>query len=335
MQVRRIVYIDWLKAFAIFLVLLGHSIQKLSAGGVMDGLFDFIYSFHMPLFMMLSGFFLAKSLDCGIKRFLITRSRQLLLPVLSFSVVAFAVSKTIPYLDITDGLGFFAYLVGGDMWFLKYLFVCTLIAYLSDRLFRIRFLAAVIPSVLLVSLSRVGIFRIHPFLWMGYYIHKYEKTIFRHTKWLLPVAVAVFIFLLHFWQMKYDTPHFRFVTIKHGISLSWYDLGVVVYRFAIGVFGSLVFLCIFKIIRWDAVEKRFHAFSTFCLNAGRRTLGIYCLQVYLLEDVARCVTLPAHGIVADVAIVSGVAVAEFIMCNILVGLMEKCRLTRLLFLGQR
>lgn len=69
MYVKRITYIDWLKAFAIFLVLLGHSIQNLSAAGMMDGLHGFIYSFHMPLFMMLSGFFLTKSLDNGIKHF--------------------------------------------------------------------------------------------------------------------------------------------------------------------------------------------------------------------------------------------------------------------------
>lgn len=335
MYVKRITYIDWLKAFAIFLVLLGHSIQNLSAAGMMDGLHGFIYSFHMPLFMMLSGFFLTKSLDNGIKHFLINRSRQLLLPVLSFSVTAFAVSKAIPSLDITEGLGFFDYLTGGDMWFLKYLFVCTFIAYISDRIFRIRALAAVIPSFLLISLSRVGIFRIHPFLWLGYYIHKYEKDIYRHVKWLLPVTIIAFAILFQFWNMEYDTPHFRFVTIKHGMSVSWYDFGVVAYRFAIGALGSLGAWCIFKMVKWDYIEKRFHRFSTFCLNAGKRTLGIYCLQIYLLEDVASRITLPEHNALVNVAIVFGVAIAEFIILNLFVGLIERTPLARLLFLGQR
>lgn len=334
MQTKRIVYIDWLKAFAIFLVLLGHSVEELSTAGRSNNLFRFIYSFHMPLFMMLSGFFLAKSLDNGIKHLLITRSRQLLLPVLSFSVMIFAVSLLVPSLELTDGLGFFGYLTGMDMWFMKYLFVCTLIAYLSDRIFRIRALAATIPSFLLVSISRVGMFRIHPFLWMGYYIHKYEKTVSRHLKWLLLVTFVGFVLLYLFWDTKYDLPHYRLVTIKHGIFFSWYNLGVVIYRFAVGAFGSLAVWCIFKMVKWEYVEKRFHRFSTFCLNAGKRTLGIYCLQIYLLQDVASRITLPDHSAYVNAVIVFGVAIAEFVILNILVGLIEKNVLTRLLFLGQ-
>ena len=56
MQTGRIVYIDWLKAFTIFLVLLGHSVAKFSVSGALTPIL-FMGAFHMPLFMMLSGFF--------------------------------------------------------------------------------------------------------------------------------------------------------------------------------------------------------------------------------------------------------------------------------------
>lgn len=334
MQTGRIVYIDWLKAFTIFLVLLGHSVAKFSVSGALTPIL-FMGAFHMPLFMMLSGFFLGKSLDRGLKFILLTRSRQLLLPVLSFSLMVFAVAKLIPILDVTEGLDFFAYIAGGDMWFLKYLYAGTLLAYVSDRIFRIRVLAAVLPASLLISLSRVGIFVYYPYLWLGYYVHKYEHIITRHLKWLLPLSLVTFLILLQFWKFDYEFPYYRILTIKHGVSFSWYDCLVVTFRFAIGAIGSLAFVCMFKKIRWDNIEKRFPAFSKFCLNAGKHTLGIYCLQIYLLEDVGRSVTMPACGVVADVVIVFGVAIAEFVVCNLIVGLMEKCRLTRLLFLGQR
>ena len=46
----RISYIDSLKGIGIFIVILGHTYQ------VPDLLHDIIYSFHMPLFFMVSGF---------------------------------------------------------------------------------------------------------------------------------------------------------------------------------------------------------------------------------------------------------------------------------------
>ena len=68
-QSERIEYIDYIKAFAIFMVIVGHSIQNLSTCNELNVVYSFIYSFHMPLFMTLSGFFIAKSFNSGIKQF--------------------------------------------------------------------------------------------------------------------------------------------------------------------------------------------------------------------------------------------------------------------------
>ena len=57
---QRLEYIDILRAFAIFLVTLGHVLEY---GGYGDGLLHgVIYSFHMPLFFAISGFVAAYSL---------------------------------------------------------------------------------------------------------------------------------------------------------------------------------------------------------------------------------------------------------------------------------
>lgn len=53
----RLLYVDFLKGVAIALVVLGHSVQVLTEDFYNDWLFNAIYSFHMPLFMFLSGFF--------------------------------------------------------------------------------------------------------------------------------------------------------------------------------------------------------------------------------------------------------------------------------------
>lgn len=48
---------DFLRGIAIFLVLLGHSIQWTDPEWQHNLLFEGIYSFHMPLFMFISGYF--------------------------------------------------------------------------------------------------------------------------------------------------------------------------------------------------------------------------------------------------------------------------------------
>lgn len=62
-MVKRLEYIDILRAFAIFLVTLGHVLEY---GGYGDGLlYGVIYSFHMPLFFAISGFVAVYSLRNG------------------------------------------------------------------------------------------------------------------------------------------------------------------------------------------------------------------------------------------------------------------------------
>ena len=55
---KRIEYIDLAKGLAIYLVVLGHALGSLAAPTMEHGIIgNVIYSFHMPLFMILSGFF--------------------------------------------------------------------------------------------------------------------------------------------------------------------------------------------------------------------------------------------------------------------------------------
>ena len=81
----RINYVDNLKGFAIILVIVGHVIQYLYSPDFYDGVvvFRYIYSFHMALFMMLSGFTLDMNRDISLKIFIEKikkRALQLLLP---------------------------------------------------------------------------------------------------------------------------------------------------------------------------------------------------------------------------------------------------------------
>lgn len=61
MEKKRLQYIDIAKGICILLVVIGHILQYNFEGSAKDSTFSFIYSFHMPVFMLLSGYVAALS----------------------------------------------------------------------------------------------------------------------------------------------------------------------------------------------------------------------------------------------------------------------------------
>ena len=92
MEKQRIEYIDYLKGFSILLVVIGHFVSRnftIAGAETRYQLFDFIYSFHMPLFMFLGGYTAYYSLskpgtDFG--RFILKRTLSLLIPYFIWSL---------------------------------------------------------------------------------------------------------------------------------------------------------------------------------------------------------------------------------------------------------
>lgn len=56
MKSSRLQFIDIIKGWAIILVVLAHLIQKNTVDGLHNVVFQFINSFHMPLFFFASGY---------------------------------------------------------------------------------------------------------------------------------------------------------------------------------------------------------------------------------------------------------------------------------------
>lgn len=79
----RIEYIDTAKGLAIILVVMGHILQFDLLGESRNTVFNFIYGFHMPVFMALSGFVVGISPNIpkrGLKKTLLRRIQQLAIP---------------------------------------------------------------------------------------------------------------------------------------------------------------------------------------------------------------------------------------------------------------
>lgn len=76
---------DYMKAFAIFLVVMDHTIS--STDGIDNGFRVFIYSVHMPLFFIVSGFLSSKRHQTMVEWLKFYRKKtRLLIPFLAFSI---------------------------------------------------------------------------------------------------------------------------------------------------------------------------------------------------------------------------------------------------------
>ncbi len=192
----RNVAFDFVKAFAIWLVVYGHCEQYLLTLDRIDNpVYQFIYTFHMPLFMMVSGYFSVSSLKQDVVPFLLKKSRTLLLPVVTFT------SSLILYYALIGSLGDFGFRNTAalfirwccfSLWFLKSLFLCYLFLYfsryLSGKYQTLYFLITLVISQLITDLN----FPImYPVFLIGYGLRKLNLLAFISTNRLIPVCLVV------------------------------------------------------------------------------------------------------------------------------------------------
>jgi len=139
MEKRRFNEIDICKGIGIILVVLGHALKQTGSHSLFATIpLAFIYSFHMPLFFMLSGFLSVKLLDLDggplspdRRRYLGGRAVRLLIPYTVMSLIylplkLFMNSYAIKAYELKDS---WRILIGDSpntaMWFLFILFLCT------------------------------------------------------------------------------------------------------------------------------------------------------------------------------------------------------------------
>lgn len=133
----RIVYIDFLKAFAIFLVIWGHIIGSWGYACINVFTHDFIYSFHMPLFAIISGYFFNS--NAFWRDFFTKKTMQLFWPLVSWSIIVFGLIPFVQnsYVSFTGGepvhlfamqRNVFYNVIDWGWWFLRALYLCFISA---------------------------------------------------------------------------------------------------------------------------------------------------------------------------------------------------------------
>ena len=212
MSKERIIWLDNLKAFLIFMVVLGHTLLFTNHDGTGNLAYRFISSFWMPLFMFTSGFSSYREnqgWDMVKKRFF-----QLIVPFITWSVIVCCIQGTFHlekmFLYPTE-----------SMWFLYALFFIILIHVTTCMVARRtgvkEELAVAVMAIILWGLQRAT--RCHYFATdlisyhfvfyvLGFYFRKYYDLIMSISKvwfYIMGVGFVVMAFFHHdtYYQMMH------------------------------------------------------------------------------------------------------------------------------------
>ncbi|MGB7873100.1 MAG: acyltransferase family protein [Anaerolineales bacterium] len=195
---RRIVYIDIARGFGILLVVLGHSDLAL----VSPYLHQFIYSFHVPFFFFLSGYFFNPGIFFG--KFAKKRFNTNLQPYLFTILFIFITSISFSNMRIGTAMGRFVKSLYGSgeyiwwipLWFLPSLFITSLFAYVVYRILLIRINNRYLRWLVLLAIQAVGVFYIEAFYPFSVIIFGKEYQLYGLPYSLDIVLISGFFYML-------------------------------------------------------------------------------------------------------------------------------------------
>lgn len=278
-KVTRIAVFDIIKLFAIFLVIWGHCLLHLQnyQYDIWDNpLYRWISSFHMPLFMMISGFFSAK-IRTGLKEYIQNKFYHLIFPSLTFGIL-FVVS----WHFICGGGIFKPYIL--CYWFLKSAFICSLLYYFAEKV-RPKLLGYLLTVTLSIGfyLYMVNLMYI-PFL-TGVWLFRHKENIKKHSLSLSLCALILYLYLFTNWNFQMASmPLFRAYMYLNSDTIHeiWYPLYCYIYKIIMGLSGSIFIITLFiELAKWIPTNRIGKLLGSW----GMLTLGIYLWQAIILEHI--------------------------------------------------
>lgn len=315
----RIVFIDYCKAIAIACVVWGHIIYVYDTDCDNNPIKLFIYSFHCPLFMFLSGIFLSRNFNKGFKDILFGKATSLLLPYFVWSLLClFYITIPIKYNGVFIS-GIKVFVMGGAFhyyWYTKLLFIYLLLTVTVIKVMNNQYLGC-LASFLFFSLLPDFSFSsiMIPFFIIG---HLSWPLVSKMNKWyhlVICALICILLFMLWTPDCNYDSKAplaFRIYTIRTGI----------------GIFVSLFTILLFKKI-W--------VYIPFVINRGVSMVGIRTLGIYFSAEIFY--RGYAYFVLRGLNINNNnkyliVAISVLLLSTVLVMLLEKNEITSLLFLGK-
>ena len=328
----RIQSLDALKLLAIFLVLWGHCLLEMTTtDSSYDPMFRFISSFHMPLFMMIAGFFYYYTFRPGFLRNVWHKFRQVLLPLVCWTVIF---EVYLWYVYRHDEPAHLIHALHYGLWFLKSLFVCCMLGYFVYAPGRMWLRWTMLVLTLAVS-QLIGLSTwMYPCFLAGGAVCILRGQMLRHLWWVLGVSGVLFAATLCFFDaetMQVADDHFsRKLIFTEPGAVALYRLQ----RDVTGIAGGLFFIALFELL--FATPRR-GRFALWACRWGKLTLGIYILQTLLLEFMlTRWVKFDGMNYLLFTFVVAPlISMAVMALSVGIIRLIQRSRVASFLLLGSR
>lgn len=330
---RRDTFIDYLKGIAIILMLVGHCIQY-GSGSVFlidelyweNAVMKVIYSFHMPLFIAISGYLFWYSVTAHGMLTSIRDRMVRLIPVCFSWAVILCIVDIGKGVDI--GLKRFILYFLTDFWFLWaiiFCVICVAVIEFAGKSFRGGILTACIV-LLCLFLIVPDILNTHtykyvaPYFVSGFYYAKYKRKWLNHTGVGIISAVTWIVLL-----QLYSKNSFIYTT---GITIinkedALGQMAIDGYRYLIGAVGVISVVWFTKKI-YDVIARS----KIPCMRMGkdgieymgRNSITYYILSTYLFIWVMPSIT---KGFSINYAVTLFETILMVVLCSV-IGRLIKC-----------
>ena len=312
----RLLYPDICKFVAIFIVTCSHCAQYIS-GETWTNFFlgtHLDIAFNMPLFMLISGWFinLDKMRETKALVFFWSKFQRLMIPAFVWYVLMFLLAR-----PQTSPLSFY--------WYLTALFVCMCIIYVFAKVFKNNVLCMSLSTLFVLACPITDFVHINfmfPYLWGGVILNKIYNS--KYDKWFFWTCLIIGVVLSFYWKTDYTVYRTPLDVLHINIQM----IVIYLYRFIIGLTLSSAIIYLIK--------------SSESILAPLAKYGQYSLPVYTGSFVINSavaillVHLNYHTnqmLLIDIVSISLCCVIYFIIV-IFSNLSRRNTVTKLLFLGE-
>ena len=315
--------VDALKGLAILLVVLGHAIQANVGDFDHNVVVRIIYSFHMPLFMFLSGY-IAYNRPINLN----TKFRTLVVPFISWYLLWYLIAGVYRSTAFGDYVARLIFNPPDDrLWFLWVLFLNFCILSLS---LRCTFVRGDLPIVLAIVATRfipsemmdLPLVKWYFFFFaVGYLIAKHRLYLKPLKGPLQAAAFVGFPILVSFWY-RLDEPSFS-PALRHILDiygLGGVDIILYIYKLTVPLLGIIIAFAVISALRGFGVYR-------WLCWLGLVTLDIYVSHQFFLF-------VPRVGLGAGAIRIASAFLFALLLSLSLSFLLRKTKLFGVLLLGK-
>ena len=327
-------WIDILKAFAIYLVIVGHTLSNCIQNGGANKINSIIYFVHIPLFLVISGGLVKDKPMC--KRFWLGLVKRFVIPYTVWTIILTTFYLGFEHL-LHDGIEANVYVYLNNwchsfLWFIKAYLVTyilwQILQYIKHPCCRLLVGSIILVLINLIAQGNKPLAEIAS-------LSLYSYTLFGAGTWVkkyinkINIYIILMLLICFLLCLPFATSQNNYFECSFSHMLQYGDWHIFIIRLVAGI-------CISIALIWVGHNRQFGRsfYSHIIQGIGKRTLQIYMLQSLLVEAALNRVIRLNNDLMGN-ATSFAVAIVMTLLCYIIIEITMKNNLCRTLLWGAK